>query len=373
MLAGAVAHDFNNILTGILGHFAYLQHVLPAEGLHVESLKAIEEGALRASSLSQQILQFSRVDAHESSVRVDLSDVVSRVCVLLKSAIPSNIELSWSPSLRPVTVLASEAHVSQVVINLVVNARDAIVGQGEIAISIDRSCGSDEVSRLFGTEPPASSYGALVVRDTGQGMDEQTLERLFEPYFTTKGENGTGLGLATVKSIVEKLGGAIQVVSTKGVGTEFRIVLPFVSDFQGEGDGEPEQQHDSDAPLRGAGERILVVDDEYAVRNVLGLSLSHLGYSVETAGSGLEALEKYHSADGDYALVILDLLMPGMSGEELFNRLKSLNSGIRVLVVSGFSSEEVVHRILQQGGVDFIQKPFAIDILSRKVRGCLGD
>jgi two-component system cell cycle sensor histidine kinase/response regulator CckA len=373
ILAGAVAHDFNNILTGILGHFAYLQHVLPGDGLHVESLKAIEEGALRASSLSQQILQFSRADALEASARVDLSDVVSRVCVLLKSAIPSSISLSWAPSSRPVSVIASEAHLSQVVINLVVNARDAIVGPGQISISIDRNCASDEVSRLFGTEPPSSCYGALVVRDTGQGMDDDTLARLFEPYFTTKGEKGTGLGLATVRSIVKKLGGAIEVSSTMGVGTEFRVVLPFVSDSQGDGDSESAQEQDPDAPLRGAGERILIVDDEYAVRNVLGLSLSHLGYTVETAGSGLEALEKYQAAAGDFALVILDLLMPGMSGEELFNRLKQLNSDIRVLVVSGFSSEEVVNRILDQGGVDFIQKPFAIDILSRKVRGCLCD
>jgi CheY-like chemotaxis protein len=271
-------------------------------------------------------------------------------------------------------VFGSEAQLSQVIINLVVNARDAIKGSGEISIAIDRCCSSEEVSRLFGSEPPAPSYGALVVKDTGEGMDQDTLARLFEPYFTTKGSQGTGLGLATVRSIVKRLGGAVEVESSKGQGSEFRVVLPLV-DEGGSGDRsarrETPEQRDENQPLPGYGERILVVDDEYAVRNVLGLSLTHLGYSVETAGSGLEAIEKYQDANYGFALVILDLLMPGMSGEEVFNRLKQLNSCVRVLLVSGFSSEEVVHRILRDGGRDFIQKPFAIDILSRKVRGCL--
>jgi two-component system cell cycle sensor histidine kinase/response regulator CckA len=373
ILAGAVAHDFNNILTGILGHYAYLQHVLPQEGAHVESLKAVEEGALRASSLSQQILQFSRAETESLGAKVDLGEVVSRVCVLLKSAIPSQIRLRYEPPARSVSVIGSEAQLSQVIINLVVNARDAISGQGEVAITIDRACASDEVSRLFGTEPAASAYCAFVVRDTGEGMDDETRARLFEPYFTTKGAKGTGLGLATVNAIVKKLGGAIEVDSERGRGTEFRVVLPLVDERSSEGDhsGGRGAQIQDDGPLAGYGERILVVDDEYAVRNVLGLSLSHLGYTVETAGSGLEALEKYKAANHGFALVILDMLMPGMSGEEVFNRLKQLNSCVRVLLVSGFSSEEVVHRILAQGGRDFIQKPFAIDVLSRKVRGCL--
>lgn len=373
ILAGAVAHDFNNILTGILGHYAYLHHVLPQEGSHVESLKAVEEGALRASSLSQQILQFSRADTESSGAKVDLGEVVSRVCVLLKSAIPSQIRLAYEPPARSVAVIGSEAQLSQVIINLVVNARDAIKGQGQIGISVERRCSSEEVSRLFGTEPAASAYSALVVQDTGEGMDSETRARLFEPYFTTKGAKGTGLGLATVNSIVKRLGGAIEVDSERGRGTQFRVVLPVVDEVGDEARhvGARGSDAHSEGPQPGYGERILVVDDEYAVRNVLGLSLSHLGYSVETAGSGLEALEKYKAANHGFALVILDMLMPGMSGEEVFNRLKQLNSCVRVLLVSGFSSEEVVHRILSQGGRDFIQKPFAIDVLARKVRGCL--
>lgn len=370
LLAGGVAHDFNNILTGILGHLAYLQNVLPASGDHTESLMAIEEGAVRASSLTQQILRFSRLEQTEPSTRVDLGEMVSRVCLLVKGTIPSGIRLHFSPPSRTVEVLASEAYISQVIINLVVNARDAIRSEGTIEVAIERTCSSDEVSRLFGTEPAAPRYGALVVRDSGEGMSDEVRRRLFEPYFTTKKEGGTGLGLTTVFSIVKSLGGAIEVSSQPGVGTEFRIVLPVVEDslLAEDSGGESES-----GPVPGQGERILVVDDEYAVRNVLGLSLTHLGYSVDTAASGLDAMDKFGEAEGRYDLVILDLLMPGLSGEEVFNRLRRLRPDLRVLIVSGFSSEQVVTRILAHGGRDFIQKPFSIDVLSRKVRGCLRD
>jgi two-component system cell cycle sensor histidine kinase/response regulator CckA len=370
LLAGGVAHDFNNILTGILGHLAYLQNVLPSTGPHVESLSAIEEGALRGSGITQQILKFSRLEQSEPSTRVDLGEMVSRVCLLVKGTIPSEVTLQFSPPARPVSVLASEAYLSQVIINLIVNARDAIKKGGRIEVEIERACSSEEVSRLFGTEPAAPAYGALVVRDSGEGMDDEVKARLFEPYFTTKKQGGTGLGLTTVFSIVKSLGGAIEVASEKGVGTEFRVVLPVVEDQIGKETFEVESE---EGPLPGQGERILVVDDEYAVRNVLGLSLTHLGYTVETAASGLDALDKFGEAEGRYDLVILDLLMPGLSGEEVFNRLRRLRPDLRVLIVSGFSSEQVVTRILANGGRDFIQKPFSIEVLSRKVRGCFRD
>lgn len=369
LLAGGVAHDFNNLLTGILGHLAYARSVLPAEGNHAESLQAIEEGALRAASLTQQILKFSRIDGGEISTKVDLGDVITRIATLIKSAIPSNIALSWSPLANPLFVMASEAYLSQIIINLIVNARDAINGKGSIEVLLERLVPLAEVTELFGAEPPSPTYCALLVKDTGAGMDDEVKERLFEPYFTTKKEGGTGLGLSTVNSIVKQLGGTIVVRSEKGKGTEFRIILPAVQD-QARGVGD---SREDSAPVRGAGERILIIDDEYAVRNVLGLSLTHLGYNVETAGSGLEGLERYAEERGEFDLIILDILMPGLSGEDVFNRLKKMNPNVRVLLVSGFSSGEVVSRILDQGGLDFIQKPFLIDVLSRKVRGCLCD
>jgi len=369
LLAGGVAHDFNNVLTGILGHVAYLKHVLPEPHSSSESLMAIEEGALKASALTQQILNFSKLDASEELESVDVDQVLSRIGVLLKSAIPSDISLQLHQSSEGFSVLGSEVHLAQILINLIINARDAITGKGVIDVRLLTPLAEEEVHELFGSEPAAKLYGALEVSDTGSGMSDEVKQRLFEPYFTTKNQAGTGLGLATVNSIVTQLGGAIQVFSETGQGTLFRVVLPLVTD-------EATQSSAGADGLQicgGKGERILVIDDEDAVRNVIALSLSHLGYEVDTASSGLEGFERFSAAEDGYHLVILDLLMPGLSGEETFTRLRAVDHALPVLIVSGFSSENVVQRVLADGARDFIQKPFSIEVLSEKVRGCLGD
>lgn len=370
IIAGGVAHDFNNVLTGILGHVAYLKHVLPKDNQGLESVQAIEEGALKAAGLTQQILNFSRLETSEHLSQVNVGSVLSGIAVLLKSAIPSSIQLRISAPAEPCVVLASEVHIAQILINLIINARDAIADKGSITVSIYPRLAPSEVTALFGEEPAASAYGALEVRDSGSGMSEQVKARLFEPYFTTKAAAGTGLGLATVNSIVKQLGGMVSFESELGQGTTFRVTLPLFVD-----DDVPEVSDltDSDGLSRGRGERVLVIDDEDAVRNVLGLSLSHLGYEVETASSGREGLEAFEASNGTIRLVILDLLMPGLSGEDVFYRLREIDPAVRVLIVSGFSSEHVVQRVLHDGARDFIQKPFSIEVLSEKVRGCLGD
>jgi two-component system cell cycle sensor histidine kinase/response regulator CckA len=369
LLAGGVAHDFNNVLTGILGHVAYLKHVLPDPFNSSESLMAIEEGALKASGLTQQILNFSKLDASEELESVDVDQVLARIGVLLKSAIPADIAMQLHRSSDGFAVLGSEVHVAQIIINLIINARDAIAGKGAIDVRLSGRLSDDEVHEIFGQEPAAKAYGVLEVSDTGSGMSDEVKQRLFEPYFTTKNQAGTGLGLATVQSIVTRLGGAIQVFSEVGSGTVFRVILPLVVE-----DASPATVADADSQIRrGRGERILVIDDEDAVRNVIGLSLSHLGYHVDTAPSGLEGIDKFKSEIEGYHLVILDLLMPGLSGEETFSRLRSIDHVLPVLIVSGFSSEHVVQRVLSEGAKDFIQKPFSIEVLSEKVRGCLGD
>jgi two-component system cell cycle sensor histidine kinase/response regulator CckA len=368
-LAGGIAHDFNNILTGVLGHIAYMKHVLHNTSTALESLNAIEEGALRASTLTQQILKFSRLDSNEPSAPIDVSDVVPRIASILKSAIPSQVSLRVVPSLVEFQILASEAHITQILINLIINARDALIdSKGIIEVKLERACDAQEVTRLFGDEPAASRYGAIIVSDNGMGMSDEVKAHLFEPYFTTKNAAGTGLGLSTVHSIVKELGGAIEVRSQVGKGCSFRVVLPLVDDAPA-----TSSEDDRHGLARGRGERVLVIDDEYSVRNVLGLSLSHLGYEVETAASGLEGVQKFEQDPDGFRLVILDLLMPGMSGEEVFNRLKAVRPYVSVLIVSGFSSEHVVRRILEDGGRDFIQKPFSMEVLSEKVRGCIRD
>lgn len=374
IIAGGVAHDFNNVLTGILGHVAYLKHVLPKQHQGFESVLAIEEGALKAAGLTQQILSFSRLEASEQLTQVEVSSVMSSVATLLKSAIPADVSLSLLPGSVPFKVLASEVNIAQILINLIINARDAISGRGKVEITLQAGVDQRTVAGFLGDEPASSKYGIIEVRDTGSGMNEHVKARLFEPYFTTKNAAGTGLGLATVNSIVKQLGGAVQVESEVGCGTVFRIMLPLVSDLVSEEQpGTDEQAQFGESTTKGRGERILVIDDEDAVRNVLGLSLAHLGYDVETASSGREGLEKFQAAQGAVRLVILDLLMPGLSGEDVFYRLREMQPDLRVLIVSGFSSAHVVERLLEEGGSDFIQKPFSIEVLSEKVRGCLGD
>jgi CheY-like chemotaxis protein len=344
---------------------------LPRDHQGSESIEAIEEGALKAAGLTQQILNYSRLEASEQLAQVDVGNVLSGITVLLKSAIPASITLNAHPSEQPFVVLASEVNIAQILINLIINARDAVSGQGLIDISLVHELEQHEQERLFGPEPAAARYGAIQVSDNGCGMSEEVKARLFEPYFTTKNSAGTGLGLATVHSIVQQLGGVVECESQLGTGTTFTIALPLVDDPRME--HADSEGYSSDDTARGGGERILVVDDEDAVRNVLGLSLAHLGYEVETAASGREALEKFQAAQGSIRMVILDLLMPGLSGEDVFYRLREMEPNLNVLIVSGFSSSHVVERILSDGARDFIQKPFSIEVLSEKVRRCFGD
>jgi CheY-like chemotaxis protein len=330
--------------------------------------------------MTQQIVNFSRLTPNAASTKIELNDIIGKMCPLMRGAISSDIQLKWHPSKEPVTLLGTEAYICQIVINLVVNARDAIEGGGTIEVSLSPHCNPDDILQIFGEEPPSEAYAELVVTDTGCGMSEETKRRLFEPYFTTKNSSGrssegrasggTGLGLATVQSIVRSLGGAIIVESELGGGSTFRVIVPVVSEVP-RMSAEESSTSSFDQPVRGTGERILVIDDEYAVRNVLGLSLTHLGYTLETAASGLEGLDKYAEANGGFDLIILDLLMPGLSGEEVFSRLKRLNSKVKVLIVSGFSSETVVRRLLDNGGAGFIQKPFSIEVLADRVHRCL--
>lgn len=369
ILAGGVAHDFNNILAGILGHVTYLKTILPATGPHVESLAAVEEGGKKASVITQQILNFSRQDSGAKPTRVNLNDLVTRTCSLLRGAISPVYQLRSALLETPGFVLASEATLAQVVVNLVINARDALGQNGEIVVALRRERDQELLRRVFESEDlPSHEYAVLSVRDNGHGMSQEVLRRIFEPYFSTKKEKGTGLGLATVSSIVRALGGAIQVATEVGKGTEISVFLPEVAaPEQEELSGKRRQRR----RLEGGDERILVIDDEIPVRNVLSVSLRHLGYTVKTAGSGEEALALFESEQPRFDLVISDMLMPQMPGDKVFFKLKELQDDVRVLLMSGYSSNESVQRVLDNGGIDFIQKPFTIEELATKVRQCL--
>ncbi|MBN8550680.1 MAG: response regulator [Deltaproteobacteria bacterium] len=369
MLAGGVAHDFNNVLAGILGHITYLKMILPARGTHTESLSAIEDGAKKASTLTQQILSFSKLEGGEKVEEVNVCELARGACKLLRGAISPEYSLECNLPQAPVCVLAVEGKLAQVIVNLVINARDAIGPEGFIRVSVATVDSEKELEAAFGTKELSSkSYARLTVTDNGHGMDEAVLEKIFEPYFSTKKDKGTGLGLAVVREIVQLFGGAILVESKVNVGTTISVYLPIVSAAAQQprlSKGAP-----SKPELPRGSERILVIDDEYPVRNVLCVSLEHLGYEVDVAESGKEAIEKYQASQR-YDLVLLDMIMPQLSGDQVFVELKKFDPTVRVLVISGFSSETAVRSILNSGGRGFIQKPFTIEELSKNVRSCL--
>lgn len=368
MLAGGVAHDFNNLLAGILGHISYLKTILPARGEHTESLAAIEDGAKKASSLTRQILSFSRADGGERISEVNVCELAKGACKLLRGAISPEYSLECELPKTPLFVLGVEGKLAQVVVNLVVNARDAIAPDGTIRVSLAAVDNPAELEVAFlGAELSSKRYARLTVTDNGHGMPPEVIERIFEPYFSTKKDKGTGLGLAVVRQIVQAFGGSITVRSEVNLGTTVNVYLPVVKEKETAATKKSQQLR---RELEQGNERVLVVDDEYPVRNVLCVSLEHLGYQVDTADSGVAAIEKYRS-DGKYDLVLLDMIMPQLSGDQVFAELKKLDPQVQVLVISGFSSEGAVKSILKSGGLGFLQKPFTIEELSRCVRECL--
>ena len=374
MLAGGVAHDFNNVLAGILGHITYLKTILPETGPHVESLNAIEEGGKKASVMTQQILNFSKLETAEKHVRINLSELVVKTFGLLRGALSPEFNLHYRIPERPLFVMGVEGQMAQVIVNLVINSRDALEHGGEVSIVLERCADtgaedSSNTARLQTLLPHGhtlTNYAVVKVVDNGMGMTAEVLRHVFEPYFSTKKNKGTGLGLSTVLTIVKSCGGVIDIQSQPNSGTEVAIYLPLIEHAE-----ELKPANKPRVPLMGGTERVLIVDDEDPVRNVLCVSLTHLGYEVEVASSGAEALDKLVQSDDGFDLVILDMLMPKLPGDEVFFRLREIVPDLKVLVISGYTSEEAVQRILDHGGKGFIQKPFTIEELSKKVRACL--
>lgn len=365
MLAGGVAHDFNNILAGILGHITFLKTILPEHGSHAESLSAIEEGAKKASLITQQILKFSKMETAETLKKIDINELIVKTYGLLRGALSPLIDLQYDLPQEPIYVMAVEGRLAQVLVNLVINARDALNKSGKIVISAD-VC--NDLKALKGVQLDCTKeWVVMTVTDNGSGMSEDVIQHVFEPYFSTKKNKGTGLGLATVLSIVKSFGGVIKIRSKVGAGTVMSVYLPKV-----EVSGDVQTSKDSKrVQLVGGSEKILVVDDDAAVRSVLEMSLTHLGYEVEIVTTGYEAVEKLKEHKDKFDLVMLDMLMPQLSGNETFLMLRNIQPDLKVLAMSGYTSEESVKSILQNGGKGFIQKPFTIADLSKKVRVCL--
>ena len=363
-LAGGIAHDFNNMLAVILGQADLAsQALVPGDPAH-ESIQEIRKAAERSAELTRQLLVFARrQDA--SQRRLDLNQAIAERLAMLRRLIGENIALKWNPSPSPWSVKMDPAQVDQILINLAVNARDAIADVGTLTISTENWLQEEARHQHGGGEGPRE-WVILTVTDTGTGMGSESLAHLFEPFFTTKEiGKGTGMGLATVYGIVQQVGGRIEVESKLGEGTTFRVYLPRTH--------EP-AVHVGKAiqtQLARGRETLLVVEDEPANLKITRTTLQRLGYSVIEAASAKEALALAARHEGPLHLLLTDVIMPEMNGLDLYKRIAASRPGIKVVFMSGYSAEFLPSTDDGKGDVSFLQKPFSMQELSAKVRKVL--
>lgn len=358
---GAVAHDLNNVLTGILGHLSFLRLCLPQHGSHAESLRAIEDGARRASRMAQQVLDRARGKAL-SLDKVNVSEVLLGAIGILKGVLPENISISVTGCECEAWVMGEESQLGQVFLNLFMNAKDAMPSGGSIQVFVEHVRFSQDVE-VEGFRLVPGDYCRVRIVDTGVGIPQELRSKIFEAFFTTKTGRGTGLGLATVMSIVESHRGAISLASAEGEGTEFSVYVPAAEE------GATEKKSSQTAPA--GKETVLVVDDEEVVRTIMHRSLEHLGYTVESVPHGVQALERFKLDPHRYQLVVLDMIMPHMGGDEVFMALRKIRPQVRVLIASGYASDDRTRRVLEGGALGFLQKPFSVEELAKEVRRCL--
>jgi PAS domain S-box-containing protein len=361
-LAGGVAHDFNNILTAILGYTGLLKKTAKDEGVQ-RAVDVMEKAAKRGAVLTQQLLGFARKGKNESAP-ADLAAIVEEVIALLQRTIDKSIVMRRTGS-APVVVIGDPGQLQQVILNLAVNARDAMPDGGEL--TIDTSIvvlGEEECRRQAGMSP--GSYARLTVTDTGCGISEDVRRRIFEPFFTTKElGKGTGMGLAMVYGIVQNHGGTIGVKSEVGRGTAVEIHLRHATEVTA-----VEAPRRSGRPAPGAG-RVLVVDDEEGVRQVAADILSSLGYDVTIAADGATAVDRYRELADAIDVVLLDLAMPGMGGRECFRALKAINADVKAVLCTGYGFNVAAQQLLDEGMLGIVAKPYEIEQLSSAIAQAL--
>ena len=362
-LAGGVAHDFNNILTAILGYAELALRRLPANDPIRPSLEEIQRGGERAASLTRQLLAFSRRSAAQPRV-IDLNAALNELAPMIARVVGEDTQLDLSLCEGPATARVDRAQLEQVIVNLVVNARDAMPEGGTITLATERTA-IPAARRSEGDPLPPGPYVRLLVRDSGSGIPPDVLPHVFEPFFSTKGPGrGTGLGLATVYGIVEQHSGRIRVESEPGRGSTFEILFPSAG-------GAAPAEAPASREERGGPETILVVEDDV---NVLGLTreaLEGLGYRVLSARGGDAALRVLEEAQGPIHLLLTDVIMPRMGGRELAAQLAASHPETRVLFVSGYTPDAELRAEVDRAAVAFLPKPYTVAQLCRSVREVL--
>ncbi len=367
-LAGGIAHDFNNLLTAILGYAELLAPVLKDKDRQRKDLDEIRKAATRATRLTGQLLAFSRRQILQPAV-IDVNNLVTDVAALLGRLIGEDIRLQLDLDPSAGRTKADPGQIEQVILNLAINARDAMASGGTLTIQTTNLDADDQFFQRHGfvNESDTTRFVVLSMTDTGSGIDPAVKKRIFEPFFTTKPKGkGTGLGLATVYGIVKQSGGSIWAYSEPGQGATFKLYLPRTDQSVTADTGVAPVR----ALLRGT-ETILLVEDEEAVRMLSRALLERQGYRVLAASDAEEAMQIAGRESASIDLLVTDVVMPGESGPELFERLRPLRPAMRVLFLSGYTDEAIVRRGVLKPGTPFLQKPFTATSLSTKVRELL--
>ena len=365
-LAGGIAHDFNNVLSVIMSYAELLLADLKPGDSSYEDVKAIRDAGGRAANLTRQLLMFTRQQVLVSKV-LGLNEVVAGIDTMLRRMVGEDVELILRPTHPLGAVRADPGSIEQVIMNLVVNARDAMPTGGKLTIETANVVLDEAYARShLGVIP--GPYVLLAVTDTGTGIDEQTLSRMFEPFFTTKEVGkGTGLGLSIVLGIVHQSGGSVWVDSMPGLGTTVKVFLPSV-------DAAIDATHSTLAPIGLQGtETILLVDDDDEVRGVARAILVKSGYRVIAASSGAEALLRCEEHAGPIHLLLSDVVMPELSGPELAKRVRSARPDVKVLCMSGYTDDSIVRHGVLEASIEFFQKPITPAALVARIRQLLDD
>jgi PAS domain S-box-containing protein len=363
-LAGGVAHDFNNLLSVVLSYSDFLLADMQKDAAGRDELDQIRRAGERAAELTRQLLIFSRQQVVEPKV-LDLNEVLVDIDKMLRRLVGEDVELTTLPGAMLGQVRADRGSLEQVILNLAVNARDAMPTGGKLTMQTANVVLDEEYANVhLGAKP--GPHVMLSVTDTGAGMDKATVARIFEPFFTTKERGkGTGLGLSTVFGIVQQSGGTVWVYSEPGLGTTFKVYLPRVD--AGPADASPRTL----VPVLRGTETILLVEDEDMVRSAALGILRRQGYTVLDARNAGEALLVSEQHNGRIHLLLTDVVMPKMSGPALARRLTQLRPDMKVLLMSGYTDDAAVRHGVVDAGVAFLQKPFTVDSLTRKLRSVL--
>ncbi len=368
LLAGGIAHDFNNLLTSILGYSSMLEEELSeSDERKRRYVRQVLEASERAQKLTSSLLAFSRKQIMKPS-RISLNTVVTNIAGLLKSLISEDIELIINCSGTESPVFSDPHQIEQVIMNLVTNARDAMPTGGRLVIGTNPVLLNPEFAGQYRVAP--GRYMMLSISDTGLGIDSKDVPHIFDPFFTTKEKGkGTGLGLAMVYGIIQQNGGFIDVYSEKGWGTTFKIYQPVTEDSQDDVQWVTEDVR-SNTDIRG-NETILIAEDELSIRNFMEDILKSYGYHVIIAADGVDALRKYRENKESIDMVILDVVMPGKNGKEVYDSIREMSPDTRILFMSGYTQDILTSRGIYEEGLDFISKPLDVLSLMLKIRDIL--